>query len=1118
MRSYKPLAALLLLLNLLSVSVAAWSLHADAGEAVPQCFSPDRLLPLLLLLLTLGLTATRLIKRRLLSLRNDAEKFRLFLSQASDGIYILNEYGQVIEASDSFCQMLGRSKDDLLGRHVSGWMREWQAGDVSGAVLPGYLSLKQAATFESVQLRADGERRAIEASAIGFSMHGRRHLFVCVREIEQRKRWEQMRSQLSAIVAASEDALISCDGEGRVTSWNPAAETLFGFSEEEASGQAVETLLGLSTPAVLAQKIRQAIWGESVLRHESSVRNRLGEEQSATFTIAPLRGAERRVVGVSLCIRNVTEQKAVETLLHLQSTALKASDDAILIAAVDGKVVWANPAYSRLSGYARNEVIGYRYHDLGHWENEEPEFYAALMRALHEGRIWRGETSSRRSDGSEYYEEQSITPFHDSNGKVSYFIAVKRDVSERRQAELALEAQQQHLEAEVRNRTQALEESRQKIQLILDSSAAGLYGIDEAGRLLFINRSGAGLLGHEASALLGRSLDDCGLLPAQALGAAHPLASGTGRDFAGETLLRRADGHCFPARCESRPLVLDGREIGTVVSFTDISAQREADLAREAARAEAERLARAKGEFLANMSHEIRTPLNGILGAAQVGERQSENLPAMHKQFRRIIDSGRLLLGIINDILDLTKIEAGKMQIEQLQVSMLPLVQSTVAMIAESAQAKGLALTVDCDPALETPFLGDPLRLSQIILNLLANAVKFTERGGVRLGLRHDGELEIRIADTGIGMSPEQVGRIFTAFEQADGSTTRRYGGTGLGLSITRSLVDLMGGRIRVDSQVGHGTEFIVRLPAPFIAPGQQLQATRPFAASGSGRQRLAGMRVLVADDNEVNRLVIEEMLLVEGAEVSLVSDGHEAVAAVRAAPTGFDLILMDVQMPGLDGCAATRAIVDIAEAPPVIAQTAHALVEERQRYLDAGMRDQISKPIDQEELVKLLLRHARPLAPPARAQATETAHRPEREEGKEVAAGENRHGSELIDWPALQRRYASKPHFILRLLRAGRGTQAEAIANLSRALAGTGERQAIGRIAHSLKGSAGTLLAAKVAELARQTEHCAERDDPGLHAQAEALLAAITQLHAEIEERLQDDKSPEPPAATPAK
>ncbi|WP_371324503.1 PAS domain S-box protein [Dechloromonas sp. ZY10] len=1085
MRPIKPLAGLLLLLNLLCLSATAWSLHAEIVATPTRSFSLHELLPFSLALLALVTAISCLIGRKLRACRHEAEKFRLFLSQASDGIYILNEHGQVIEASDSFCRMLGRSRPDLLGRHVSGWIREWSASEVAEGVLQGYLSLDQPSTFEATQWRADDSYCEIEASAVGFTLHGRRHLFVCVREIEQRKRWEQMRDRLSAIVAASEDALVSCDREGRVSSWNPAAEQLFGCSVEEAVGQPVETLLGLPSPQALAQKVRQAIWGETVLRHQSAARSKLGEEISVTFTIAPLRSAGQQVVGVSLCIRNVTEQKAVETLLHLQSAALKASDDAILIAAVDGKVVWANPAYNRLSGYPKSATIGRRYHDFDYWQQAEPDFYEALMHGLLEGRLWRGETSSRRRDGSEYYEEQSITPFHDSGGQVSYFIAIKRDISERRRAKQALEAQQQRLEEEVRSRTRALEESREKIQLILDSSAAGLYGIDEQGRILFINRSGAIMLGQEPAALVGRSLHDCQLLPGDIPD--HPLTPGT-TGFAGETMLRHAAGYDFPARCESRPLILDGHEIGCVVSFTDITAQREADLAREAARTEAERLARAKGEFLANMSHEIRTPLNGILGTAQIGLRQSDRQPQMQRHFGRILDSGRLLLGIINDILDLSKLEAGKMQIEHVPVLLPPLAQSTAAMLAESARDKGLELTVDCAPELAVPCLGDPLRISQIMLNLIANAVKFTERGSIQLQLSYREQLEIRVRDSGIGIPPEQLQRMFAPFEQADGSTTRRYGGTGLGLSITRSLVGLMGGQISVSSEVGRGTEFIVRLPSP-LADGLPTPPAAAFAG-GDGSRRLAGMRVLVADDNEVNRLVVEEMLLAEGATVTSASDGLQALNRIRATPRDFDIVLMDVQMPELDGCAATRAIRQIADAPPVVAQTAHALAEERERCLAAGMLDQITKPLDQNQLVHVLLRHAR-----QHASAAAQAALPD----KPASASPVPPG---IDWPVLEARYASKPDFIERLLKAGCTTLNSGIADLRQALAAS-DRQAVGRIAHGLKGCTATLAAQPLAELAGETEQCAYEACPALAGKAEELLAACIDLEKEIDQYL---------------
>lgn len=435
----------------------------------------------------------------------------------------------------------------------------------------------------------------------------------------------------------------------------------------------------------------------------------------------------------------------------------------------------------------------------------------------------------------------------------------------------------------------------------------------------------------------------------------------------------------------------------------------------EAAKQQAEAANRSKSLFLANMSHEIRTPLNGVLGFAQIGHRDPAATAETRAMFSSILQAGKLLQGILNDVLDMSKIEAGKLVLDATPTPLRPAFEHTLDLVRDAARDKGLTLQLHIDDTLPELAVLDPLRLGQVVLNLLSNAVKFTARGEVTVTVDRAGrDLRIRVTDTGVGMSPEQLARLFTPFEQADRSTTRRYGGTGLGLTITKRLVELMNGFIRVESRLGAGSTFTVRLPlvmpqsgrseagdpAPVAAaaaapvdphalagsedampdrrPAEPDVASRvgfgsraapanppspapPLPGAEVSRARLRGMRVLVAEDNPVNQIVIEGLLSMEGATADVVDDGLAALERVRdQGDARYDLVLLDVMMPGIDGYETARRMRVLDPALPIVGQTAHALQEDHEQCLAAGMVDRLTKPIDTDDLVRAVLRHAR--------------------------------------------------------------------------------------------------------------------------------------------------------------
>ncbi|MDE2593763.1 MAG: response regulator, partial [Burkholderiales bacterium] len=469
-------------------------------------------------------------------------------------------------------------------------------------------------------------------------------------------------------------------------------------------------------------------------------------------------------------------------------------------------------------------------------------------------------------------------------------------------------------------------------------------------------------------------------IDAQRIAQAMQRAATLGEPYSLELELISANGARKWIRSIGQPIHENGRVVRIEGAFQDISEVQQARLALQAhqdqleqtvkqrtleldaARQEAERLSQIKSEFLANMSHEIRTPLNGVLGLAQIGLRDHHTGSA-GRLFGHIVDSGRMLLGIVNDILDFSKIEAGQLRIETLPVNLTELLSRAVNATQAQAHSKGVALTTDISPHLPQVYQSDPLRLEQILLNLLSNGIKFTKQGHVNLSAQQQGHrLLLTVTDTGIGMSPDQLDGLFKPFVQADNSTTRQYGGTGLGLSITKRLVEMLGGSLSVHSQPDQGSRFEVSLPWVSHAPADPAAkaALAPAPSPTIGR-RLAHVSILAAEDNEVNQLVLRGLLEAESAQLTLVNSGQGAIEHLtQAGPQAFHVVLMDIQMPQMDGYEATRQIRALAPHLPVIGQTAHAMREEHNKCRAAGMIDLVVKPIELETLVETVLRHAR--------------------------------------------------------------------------------------------------------------------------------------------------------------
>jgi PAS domain S-box-containing protein len=666
------------------------------------------------------------------------------------------------------------------------------------------------------------------------------------------------------------------------------------------------------------------------------------------------------------------------------------TDKVAIVAITDlqGTITYANDLFVEVSGYSRGELIGANHRILNSGLHPQV-FFEDMFRTISAGKIWRSEIRNRAKGGHFYWVDTHIIPTFDSHGALAGYTAVRFDITKRKQAE------------------EAFRNISQMQTAILDHAGYAVIGTRTDGTIEIFNRAAEVMLGYSAEELIGRATpalfhdaDEVAVQAERLTGSLQRRVEPGFEVFTAEALDRRRSEHewTYMRKDGSRvPVLLSvtalrddhGALTGFLGMAVDISERREREAALQRAQSELERrladlelaneriemeaarqvslledlaLARdeaqaayvEKSRFLATMSHEIRTPMNGVVGVLGLltsTEMSGEQANLVATALR----SANELIQTTSDILDLSKLEAQKTELEFTNFNVRELMADVIGLLRPAAMAKGIDLRHELAPDLPTYLKGDPHRIRQVVLNLISNAVKFTLKGSVTLlldsKLRDDGQiwLRTRVKDTGIGIDQESTKRLFNRFAQAEQSTTRRYGGTGLGLAICKQLTELMGGEIGVESQFGAGSTFWFKIP---LKPGEA-PAEASVRAEVAANQSL---RLLVAEDNATNQFLMRAILEALGHEVTIANNGVEAVEL--AASREFDAILMDVQMPVMDGPMATREIRHLPSAAaqlPIVALTANAMPGDRERYIAAGMDDYVSKPVDPAKLMDVL-------------------------------------------------------------------------------------------------------------------------------------------------------------------
>ncbi|WP_295399955.1 PAS domain-containing protein [uncultured Thiocystis sp.] len=897
-------------------------------------------------------------------------------------------------------------------------------------------------------------------------------------------------SLLGAIADGSTDAIFAKDKAGRYLLFNQAATRITGKSAEAVLGRDDGHLFPPDQAEMIRLNDQRVMAGDQSVTFQEPLMTTLGERLFLAIK-GPLHDAQCQVIGTFGISRDITDIDQVSRALADETARrlalIENSRDGILVFDQDHRVVETNRSFAEMAGYPAEELIGMHSWDLDAVLSEQqvregfPDFKTA-------GTLF--ETRHRRKDGSEYDVEVSASGA--TWGGRNLVLCICRDIGERKRAEAELDRYSHHLEERVEERTGELRRQTRSLRALIDNIPHLIWLKDREGRVLAVNRAFSEAVHWPIADLLGKT--DFDLWPremAERYRAEDDEVMASRRQKTVEGPLASQAETIFET-FKAPILDTDGSVLGTVGFSRDISAQREIERISEAARQAAEAANRAKSAFLANMSHEIRTPMNAIVGLTYLLQRSGVT-PEQAVRLNKIESAAHHLLSILNDILDLSKIEAGRLELEQTDFPLMGILDHACSLIADQAQSKGLTIEVDAGDV--PPWLhGDPTRLRQTLFNFVGNAVKFTERGTITLRARlldeSDDRLLVRfeVIDTGIGIAPDELPRLFVPFGQADASTTRKHGGTGLGLAITLRLAQLMGGDAGVESTPGQGSTFWFTAR---LGRGRGIAPT-PCAILSTNtesalRRRAAGARVLLVEDNVINREVAMELLHAVALAVETAANGREAVAMVAA--NAYDLVLMDVQMPEMDGLEATRTIRAQAghEAVPILAMTANAFAEDRQACLDAGMNDFVPKPVEPDVLYRALLQWL----PGSDARDSDGPRAVSREgvAWKPWLAGVP--GLDSLRGLAAVR---GQRTIYLRLLRLFAQSHGEDPAALRACLTAGDELGAV-RVAHGLKGAAATLGADRLASCAGRLEVSL-----GRRSAAEVIASATEELQRELD------------------
>ena len=1036
------------------------------------------------------------------SLRESEERYRSIVESAQDIIYSADLAGRFLYANPNALRATGYSENEIIGTKYLDLIPEYFRPKAEAFYRRQVLSGTASTYFEFPTVRKDGKEIWLGQIVQLMQREGRpAGIQAIARDITERKRMEdelrEHQTQLAMVVDTVNEGITFSDANGHFEVFNATMERLTGYTKDEANATDFSKLLypDASARQRALDGLKELLEKGELHDVETSIRTKTGERR-ILLVATRLLHANGRTMFLS-AYRDITERKRMEENLEANRAWLTAIFDnvgvGVSVVGATGRYLQANKWWTQRLGYTQEELLQLTNYDITHPDDRESS--EMEMRALIEGRVGHYELEKRYvcKNGEVFWATLAATPIRRPGGQLEAVVGIISDITERKRVQ------------------EELQVSEERFREMFDEAPVGYHELDTSGRITRVNQTELKTLGYTAEEMCGRPVwefieerDASRQSVLEKLDGKRPPGRNVERTY------RRKDGSTVPILCEDKLLLdLEGKITGIRTTLQDITDRKRMEEELKSAKEAAEAATKAKSEFLAVMSHEIRTPMNGVIGMTDLLT-QTPLSPEQSDLVETLRVSGETLLTVINDILDFSKIESGKIELEEAQFEPRTCIEEVYDLLSQKASTKNLDLLYWIDPEVPSGILGDKYRLRQILLNLVGNAIKFTEKGEIYTSVALKWkvgkvfELQFSVRDSGIGIPQDKLDRLFKAFMQVDSSTTRRYGGTGLGLAISMRLVELMKGKIWVESEVGSGSTFhftiqssvptssevlpevyvrgkevsiigrrvllvddnatnlrILRelcnhwqlIPRATQSPAEALEwirkgdpfdlgildmqmpdmdgeqlarairATRPAGSlqlvllsslgsamkdggrggdlfyaevakpvkqsqlynvivealsghkSASARKRSVPshaaalqhpLRILVAEDNAVNQKLIQHILQQLGHHGDVVMNGLEVLDAIEK--TRYDLILMDVQMPEMDGLEATRRIVNsrsFGDRPRIIALTADAMLEDRQRCIDAGMDDYLSKPVRLDDVEAVLNRWRPAIAPP---------------------------------------------------------------------------------------------------------------------------------------------------------